>query len=124
VKSAREQILASLPGTRADVRRKSGLHRATVLRWMARLHEEEKAIHIARWKPHPIRGPAMAVFAAGSQPDVECALPKLTKHEVYERFRARIKRDGRIDVLRAKDRNKYWKKKAVSAPRPWFAALM
>lgn len=122
MKSRRDDILACLPATKADARKKTGLSPKTVLKWFDLLHEAHE-IYIDRWVPHPRKGPRMAVYARGNKPDAPCKLQTLTRKQVHERYRVRCEKDGRADVKRAKDRSKWWEKKAKAKPQTPFSAL-
>ncbi|MES2319983.1 MAG: hypothetical protein V4631_21085 [Pseudomonadota bacterium] len=83
-----------------------------------------KEIRICAWRRHPRAGAAMAVYALGTGPDVTCKLRHLTKTEIRARYEAKAKEDGRYDVVRARQRNRYWVRKAAQAPQTWASALL
>lgn len=80
-----------------------------------------KRIRIARWRRLP--GHIVAVYRWGSGPDA----PKPAAMTAVESARAARKRlcsteEGR-ELLRAKERARYQRKKALARPQSWFAAL-
>lgn len=118
-------ILAALrhaPTTTIRLMERTGLHRATVIKRLGQMHKARE-IHISGWKPHPNKGPAMAVYAVGDKPDVPCELRKLTKHEIYVRYRNRCAGTEREDRKKAKDRMRWWEGRAATKGDPLVAAL-
>lgn len=118
-----DAVIAALPAAPSEIIVKAGVSNACVLKWLRILHDC-KWIHIARWKRHPRAGPPMPVYAVGCKPDAICDLKHQTKQETRERFTAKAKADGRYDLMQAKWRNRWWKKKAASVPNTWLGALM
>jgi hypothetical protein len=121
IPSAKDEILAALPSTKIGIVRKTGIHPRTVLKWIGRLHGN--GVYIKGWLPHPVRGPAMAVYARGNKPDAPNTLPKLTKKEVRERYRDRWAGTEKGDKRSARYRERYWQKKAAKCGDPLVAAL-
>lgn len=125
MKSSAPTILEALrakPATKVETIQATGLHRATVFKRMEAMHEKHE-IFICGWKKHPRKGPPMAVYAVGNKPDAPCTLCRLTKHEIYVRYRDRMAGTEREDIKRAKDRAKWWIKKAAGKKQHPFSAL-
>lgn len=112
---------AALPGTHRQIIERSGLSKTTVGTLIAELHG--KNIRVAKWLPHPVRGPSIAVYAKGTAPDAVDTLPRVTKRQAYERYEARIKGTITADIRLAKHRSRYWEKKAARTPNAWASAL-
>jgi hypothetical protein len=118
----REYVLGALPGTKVHLEARSGVSRSAVLKWVRLMHDARE-IYIAGWLPHPLGGPAMAIYALGNLPDAPCTLKKLTKQEIRQRFEKKAKADGRWDSMRAKWRSVYWRRKAATERDPLVAAM-
>lgn len=125
VPSAKPIILAALkkaPATQTRIIERTGLHKTTLMKHI-KLMRAAKEIYVCDWKPHSRRGPPMAVYAVGSLPDVPCKLPKLSKHEVYIRYRDRHANTEKEDQKKARDRLRWWENKASKVGDPLVAAL-
>lgn len=116
------KILEALPATKTQIRERTGLHQATVLKVMPELHESD-AVHVGGWLPHPLHGPSMAVYHAGPGEDVPDTLPRLTRQQISERYENRIKGTEKHDQRKARHRSRHWIKKAAATPKNWAAAL-
>jgi hypothetical protein len=95
-----------MPGTQAELVKRSGYAHATVKRWLAKLREgepEQRAAHIAKWRIPKGRGPASAVWRAG--PGEHAPYPTWHTSNA-ERWRRAKARHG-LDVLNAKWVNQY-----------------
>jgi hypothetical protein len=112
---------AALPGKHREIIQRSGLSKETVGKIIADLHG--KTIRISAWLPHPVRGPSIAVYAEGTEPDALDTIPRLTKRQIYERYEAGIKGTERGDQRLARYRSRHWLKKAASKPNTWASAL-
>jgi hypothetical protein len=117
-----EVILAALPGTKMQLAESAGLHKATAIRTVNRLHAAGQ-IHIGRWMPHPVRGPTMPVYVAGPGKDAADALPRLSRQQISQRHEAKIKGTETMDARRARQRNRWWEKKAATTKQTWLSAL-
>lgn len=97
--SHRDKVLAALPGTRAQIARKSGVSTASVGTWLAVLKAEGIA-HIARWRTPRIgqRLPIYHACEAPGKPDVPRPAA-LTDQEYQRRFNER--HPGRRAEIRA-----------------------
>ena len=62
--TARAQVLAAMPGTQADIRRKTGLGSATVSRWVDSLRCAAEC-HVHEWVRSARGGPYSEVLHAG-----------------------------------------------------------
>lgn len=118
----REYVLGALPGTKAHLEKRSGVSRAAVLKWVRLMHAAHE-IYIADWLPHPVHGPAMAVYALGSLPDVPCNLKNLTQQQRNQRHTKKLKAEGGWDARLSKWRSAYWRKKAATQRDPLVAAM-
>ena len=118
-----DAVLAALPATPSEVIKKACVSNSCVLKWLGILHQC-KWIHIARWKKHPRAGPPMPVYAVGCKPDAVCELQNQSKRETRLKYEAKAKADGRYDIVQARWRNRWWKKKAAAVKNTWLGALM
>jgi hypothetical protein len=118
----REYVLGAMPGTKAHLVTRSGVSHAAVLRWVRLLHAAGE-IHITSWAPHPRAGAHMAVYAIGNLPDVKCKIKTLTKRQIRRRYEAKAKEDGRWDDVKARDRSRYWVRKAAAVGDSMVSAL-
>lgn len=117
---AKEHIVASMPGTVAELVRKSGWSHDTVVRWVKKLRKEG-ASHIVGWERPNGGGPFVSVHGAGAGEDVPCTLKPLTPSEDW----AKAKEKYGMELLRKKERARKW---ALEARRgrnddPLMAAL-
>jgi hypothetical protein len=117
----RADIIASLPGSIAEIIKRSGYSLATVSRNIAMLRAE-KEIHIARWGKPPKAGRFYAVFAVGSAPDAP-RLEPVSNNERMAKVRRIRKETGAIFEYRAKQRGRYHAKRATYRRDPLLAAL-
>jgi hypothetical protein len=117
-----DAILAVLPATKTEIEQQSGVHFATVVKVMPELHKAGK-VHIGAWRAHPVHGPSMAVYHAGSGADAVDTLPRLTRKQISQRYEKRIKGTEKYDQRKARHRSRHWEKKAKAAPQNWAAAL-
>lgn len=84
--SARDAVIAGLPGTRAQIAKKSGVSISSVGKWLAILRAE-KAIHISGWRRSHM-GSKQPFFALGAGEDKKP--PKtLTPEQSQLRFKRR-----------------------------------
>lgn len=114
----RAVVFAALPATQAQIREKTGLGAGTVCRWIKALHEDGE-IHIGVW----IRtgGKWAAFYHPGAGKDEPAPTPK-TKAERSRKYIRKAKETGRYEVMLAKERARYWKKKGIKRD-PLVAAL-
>lgn len=115
----REVVLAALPATQTEIRKKTGLSRATVCRWIGDLHKSGE-IYICSWKH--TGGPFAAVYRAGKGKDVECTLKPTTIAERSRKYRRRMRQSGNWDDYKARERARYWARKPIQRD-PMIAAL-
>ena len=116
-------ILEVLPATASEIRKKTGLNHATVGKVIPIMRGGQQ-MHVGDWRPHPRKGPSMAVFHPGPGVDVPDTLPRLTRQQIVERYEKRIKGTEKFDQRRARQRSRHWEKKAAAAPKTWLSALM
>jgi hypothetical protein len=105
--NAKEDILQSMPGTISQLVEKSGYHRATVERWMAKLRDGGES-HIIKWLPPNGSGHFIPVHARGPGKDAECTLKAQTHSDRWKR----AKQLHGLPTLRAKERARYWSLRA------------
>lgn len=105
---AKDHILQAMPGTQAELVRKSGWHQGTVSRWIKVLRAEG-AIHIVKWRPPGASGTASAVHGRGPGVDEPCPYKAKTGSQKWQRVKEihgmeglRRKRHVREMVKRAK----------------------
>lgn len=85
--SLREKVIAALPGTRAEIEKKSGVSEATVGKWLSILRAEG-AVHIGKWRRAVLSGSKRPVFVLGA--GVDAKPPKtLTPQQSQKRYRKR-----------------------------------
>lgn len=109
---AKRDILESMPGTVAQLVKKSGYHRATVERWLRKLRAADGS-HIVDWQRPNGAGNFIPVHGAGTGVDVPCTLVALTSSE---KWKATVRRLGR-DRVRQLERARAW---ALQARRSGF----
>jgi hypothetical protein len=114
-------FMSALPGTHGQITARSSLNKSTVGKLIIALHG--KGVRISKWLPHPVRGPSLAVYAEGTEPDALDTVPRLTKRQIYERYEAGIKGTERADQRLARYRSRHWLKKAAATPHSWASAL-
>jgi len=97
--SHREKVFNALPGTRAQIARKSGVSTASVGAWLA-VFKAEGIAHIARWRVPRIgqRIPIYQACEAPGKPDMPRPAP-FTGSESQKRFEER--NPGRLAEIRA-----------------------
>lgn len=115
-------MLAALPGDQNQVREATGLGKTTVWRWLKSLHEAGES-HITGWARAPGGGPFLATYAAGAGVDVVCKIKPLSEKAKQRRHQKKAKADGRWDERAARERAKYWAKRALTHRDPMIAAL-
>lgn len=116
-------VVESLPGTRPEIVTRSGVSRSGVVSWIKKMHDAGE-VRIIGWKAHPRSSPAMPVYALGSGEDAVCRIKKLTKKQRRLRYEAKAKKDGRFDLVLARQRARHWVEKAAKkTPQSWLSAL-
>lgn len=84
--NVRDKVLSGLPGTRAQIEKKSGASSASVGKWLAILRAEG-AIHVGGWRRSHM-GSKRPIFVLGA--GVDKPAPKtLTPEQSQERFKKR-----------------------------------
>lgn len=105
-------ILASLPGTLVDLRKRTGLARSTVSRAVAKLHASGK-LHISKYVESAVlrNAPLMAFYVRGRGADAPCPVhtrPR-SKGPADGLLRARMKAIADADrVSKVKDPGIWW----------------
>lgn len=116
----------ALPGTYAQIMEKSGLPKSTVKRWI-KIMRAERVVYVSRWlrsEGMPGRGGQfMPHFVAGSRDDVPCKLKAYTSAETSTTFRKKVRADGRIAELRARNNSKKVANRSAKRCDPLVAAL-
>ena len=109
----RKQIEAAMPGTKEQICAKSGMTPVTVCGWI-RVMRMEKVCHITGWcRTEGKGGRFKAIYALGVGVDAYCCLKAATDAENCKRYRKKMSKNPEVcDARRAKDRARYWEKKA------------
>lgn len=114
----RELVLEALPGTPAQIMERTGLSAGTVSRWVTDLRNAGQA-HIGKWTR--TRGVFLSTIHAGPGRDAKKPKP-LTSAQLTRNSRQRMRKSGEWTDRMAKDRARYWRKKAPKRD-PLTAAL-
>lgn len=124
-KGYKDYVLSALPGTRQDLRAKTGLGAMTIHRWTTLMHAAGE-IHIKGWH-RPVKGEFTAIYAVGSRADAKCRLQYMDDAEKSERYRNKLKRDDRWTEVKVRYASRARVKRAVlnakSKPITWLSAL-
>lgn len=124
-KGYKDYVLSALPGTRQELRAKTGLGTMTIHRWTSDLHAAGE-IHISGWV-RPAKGPFSPVFALGQRHDAKCRLKHMDDAEKCERYRDKLKREDKWPEVKAKHAAMRRAKRAVknskAKPITWLSAL-
>lgn len=114
----RAVVLAALPATQAQIHERTGLGTATVCRWIKDIRAAGES-HIGGW----VRtgGKWGAIHHPGPGEDKPAPRPKTKKARDRKR-RRKDRETGRIDLIRAQQRKRYWDKKGARRD-PLVAAL-
>lgn len=115
----RAEVLAALPGTRAQLAKKAGVSTSTVGKWLAILRTEE-AVHVGRWyrskhgakRPVFVLGPGQDAKEPATLTNAENARRYNERHP-ERRLAIRLKYEGKIRYERSKRKS-----------TTWFAALV
>lgn len=110
----RDVVRDALPGTWRDIHQRTGLGRTTIWRWLTHLHAAGD-IHIAGWLPGGTPGTWLARYAVGAGRDVPKPTP-LTEAQKSRAYRARARRDGDWQERLARQRARYWTRRARADP--------
>jgi len=114
--NVRELVLSGLPGTRAQIKRKSGASSSSVGKWLAILRAEG-SVHVGKWQrsKHGAKKPIFFAGAGEDKPE-----PKtLTQSQSDKRFRRR-----HPDRVKEIQDNAYRRRKMREKGHGWFAALV
>lgn len=83
----RAEVLAALPGTRAQIEKRAGVSSSTIGKWLAILRAEN-VVHVGSWMRAKKTGSKRPVFEAGPGPDAKP--PKtLTPEQSQARYKRR-----------------------------------
>lgn len=123
-------LMSAMPGTRQELRAKTGLGATTITRWIKTLHELGE-IHISGWH-RPAKGVPVARYSAGPaglQGEAKCRIRPMSAAQVSKRYRQRIEREDpdRWDVRLAMQANYARERRASKRPKEkqqWFSALL
>jgi hypothetical protein len=114
--SLREKVITGLPGTRAQIGKKSGTSSSTVGKWIAVLHAEG-AIHVSKWLRSKL-GSKRPVYVLGAGIDAK-EPPTLTDQQSQQRY------DKRHPGRRKEIRDRFYLRKTTAKKRGgWMAALI
>lgn len=118
-------ILAAMPGTRRDIQAKLGITKGALQNLLTRLYKAGWC-HVCGWERLTTsgRGKFLRRFKAGPGKDKPCNLVPLTQQERDERRYCRGLKTGEIEERRAKNRMRYYERRAKSKPSTWFSALV
>ena len=114
--SLREKVISGLPGTRAQIEKKSGTSSSTVGKWLAVLHAEG-AVHIAKWRrsKHGSKRPVYELGAGVDAPEPAT----LTMQQNQQRY------DKRHPGRRKEIRDRFYLRTTTAKKRGgWMAALI
>jgi methionyl-tRNA formyltransferase len=121
--TAREAVLAALPGIESEIVEKTGYSRSTVVYWLRRFREEDVARVIGYRRPTGQGHRFARIYGLGSKPDVICHLKRLPFRILQARAREKAKKDGRMEEWRAKEKARYWANKALIKKANPFSQL-
>lgn len=109
-KQAKQDILAALPGSRAEIEARTERNATTIRTWLHRMRGTE--VYISSWRSDgPTRIP---VYSKGAKPDVPCTIPRMTDAEYRRRYkianaeRLRLRWKARWAVVKANSRQANW----------------
>lgn len=119
--SVLERLPAHLPGTSTGIARAMGVSRPAVSVALQKM-KAKGGCHIGRWE-RSNRGAISPVYVSGPGEDAVCALKAFTQKQLAARSKRNRKADGRWDERKAKDRMRWWIKKAETRKSTWFSAL-
>lgn len=121
----RRIILAAMPATVPKIAEATGMPQTSTLRIVKALYDEGKC-HEGGWQ-RAARGLAAAIYHAGEGQDQPCRLKKFTPAQKDKRHRRKLKTDPALsekyEAKMAKDRSRYWDKKATTRRDPMIAAV-
>lgn len=109
---AKGHILQAMPGTVAQLVKKSGYETVTVQRWVARLRAgepHERACHISGYQEPEGYGYAPPIYTRGPGEHAEYTHTPLTPSEKWSRAKAK----HGMDALRKKERHRDFKRKLM-----------
>lgn len=118
----RPNVLAAMPGTRAEIMEKVCIAPRTLTGILSKALAED-ACYVWGWRRSNGSGNFQPIYVAGPGVSVPCTLKKWTDAQIGRRYWKKIKQDERGDVRKAKDAAKYYAKKAAKKPAGVFNAL-
>ncbi len=125
----RDYVLSAMPGTRQEIREKTGLSVMTIHRWTTAMHQDGD-VHISGWH-RPSKGLFTAIYSAGPGKDAACRLKHFTEAQKSRRYRRKMKSERKDDWLDAKERyaaaermKRDLARQKVKAPQTWLSSLM
>ena len=116
-----ELVPAKLPGSVAEIARELGKSGPGVYAAIQKLKARGEC-HIEKWARSP-RGAISPIYAAGPGKDAECRLKAFTPKQLRDRSKRNRVADGRWSERQAKDRMRWWTKKAETRKSTWLSAL-
>lgn len=90
-KVTKERLLALLPATQEELAAKLGVVQSNISHWLTRLRSEPRLVRVIDWRKSEHSGPPIAIYGAGSDPDVPCPFVPMSDTERSRRRRAALK---------------------------------
>lgn len=118
----KQVVLDAMPGTRKQIREKTGLPIMTVFHWTTATHAAGDA-HISGWH-RPPKGQFAPIFSAGAGQDKPCELQYLGNVKVSQQYRARLRKSGEWVERQARFNARRRADTAAKTVNPWFGALL
>lgn len=119
--ACRARVLAAMPGNAKQLAQRALVHESTARTWIRSMRAEPvPACHVVKWTR--TEGNTVPTYAAGPGKDAPRPKP-LTPSQTSKAFRARTKKDGRAEDLRARRRARIAADKAARAGGNWLSAL-
>lgn len=121
--TSRELVLAALPATVTEIMLEAVCSRQTVRYWLRKFKEEEICRVVGYRRARGGGAPPAKIYGLGKGPDAICRIKPLPKAIIYARNKMKAKSSGLTEIRRARERARYWEKKAKVKPSNPFTAL-
>jgi hypothetical protein len=119
----REKILKALPATVTEIMYKADCSRQTVRYWLGKFKEEEICRVVGYRRARGGGAPPAKIYGLGKGPDAVCRIKPLPKSIIYARNKMKAESSGLTEIRRARERARYWEKRAKAQPANPFTAL-